>query len=185
MLPHLIVPLQVSKLLKELGLESCANTRAGNALIKGLSGGQKRRLSLGLALAKRPSIIMLDEPTSGLDAAGAAAIMKMMQKVAIDLNAAVLCTIHQPSAKVFEGFDKTLILSGGRLAYVGPASEMATYLGSIGLPVPPATNPADFMLDVVNKDFVSEEEVEKVHGCRHHRSRLATLCLRGVCAQTS
>ena len=152
----------IGRLLSELGLESCANTRAGNALIKGLSGGQKRRLSLGLALAKRPSIIMLDEPTSGLDAAGAAAIMKMMQKVAIDLNAAVLCTIHQPSAKVFEGFDKTLILSGGRLAYVGPASEMATYLGSIGLPVPPATNPADFMLDVVNKDFVSEEEVEKV-----------------------
>ena len=152
----------INKLLSDLGLESCRNTRAGNALIKGLSGGQKRRLSLGLALTKQPTLIILDEPTSGLDAAGAAAIMRMMHTVAVNLNAAVLCTIHQPSAKVFEGFDKTLILSGGRLAYVGAASEMAGYLGSIGLPVPPATNPADFMLDVVNKDFVSEEDVEKV-----------------------
>lgn len=96
-------------------------------------------------------MIILDEPTSGLDAAGAAVIMSMMNKVATDMKAAVLCTIHQPSAKVFAGFDKTLILSGGRLAYYGKANEMATYMDSIGLPVPPATNPADFMLDAINR----------------------------------
>jgi ABC-type multidrug transport system ATPase subunit len=151
----------VDELLGALGLESCQHTRAGNALVRGLSGGQRRRLSLALALAKEPLLVFLDEPTSGLDAAGAAAVMALLKSVARRVNAAILCTIHQPSSAVFAGFDKTLILSGGRAAYCGPASELVGYLASIGQPVPANTNPADHMLAIANADFTDASLVEE------------------------
>ena len=130
--------------------------------MRGLSGGQRRRLSLALALAKEPLLVFLDEPTSGLDAAGAAAVMALLKSVARRVNAAILCTIHQPSSAVFAGFDKTLILSGGRAAYCGPASELVGYLASIGQPVPANTNPADHMLSIANADFTDASLVEEI-----------------------
>ena len=152
----------VEELLTDLGLVSCAGTIAGNPLIKGLSGGQKRRLSLALALAKRPSIVFLDEPTSGLDASGAAEVVRQLKVAAARLGAAVLCTIHQPSSKLFFGFDSALILSGGRVVYGGPTSKMTAHLHAIGRPVPAETNPADYVLEVCNQDFAKPEEVEAV-----------------------
>ena len=152
----------VEELLTDLGLVSCAGTIAGNPLIKGLSGGQKRRLSLALALAKRPSIVFLDEPTSGLDASGAAEVVRQLKVAAARLGAAVLCTIHQPSSKLFFGFDSALILSGGRVVYGGPTSKMTAHLHAIGRPVLAETNPADYVLEVCNQDFAKPEEVEAV-----------------------
>ena len=149
-------------LLVDLGLVSCADTIAGNELIKGLSGGQRRRLSLAVTLAKRPSVIFLDEPTSGLDASGAAEVVRQLKVAAKHLGAAVLCTIHQPSSKVFFGFDSALILSGGRMVYCGPTSGMAAHLHEVERPVPPETNPADFVLEVCNKDFAKAEEVDAI-----------------------
>merc|ERR1719258_742640 len=101
----------IDDLLDSTGLMSCQHTKAGNMFFRGLSGGQKRRLSLAIALAKRPSVIFLDEPTSGLDSAASAKIMKFLKVIAMQANIAIVCTIHQPSASVFEGFDDTLILS--------------------------------------------------------------------------
>ena len=152
----------VSALLSDLGLESCAETIAGNELIKGLSGGQRRRLTLALALAKRPSVVFLDEPTSGLDASGAAEIVRQLRLAASRLGAPVLCTIHQPSATVFEGFDKALVLSGGRLAYYGATTALSAYLGSIGKPVPSGHSAAEYVLELCNKDFTSGSAVDEV-----------------------
>eukprot|EP00966_Prymnesium_polylepis_P324707 7380730-Prymnesium_polylepis.1 len=152
----------VNRLLQMLGLEACQHTKAGNALMKGLSGGQKRRLSLGVALAKKPALVFLDEPTSGLDAASAAKVMKLLGQVALAQRMAVMCTIHQPSTSVFAGFDQTLVLSGGRVAYFGAASGMAEFLATAGRPVPPLSSVADTMLDAVNTDFTSTEAAEEV-----------------------
>ena len=151
----------VSEMLKAMGLNSCQHTRAGNQFFRGLSGGQSRRLSVALALLKRPAIILLDEPTSGLDAAGASSIMSFLADVAIELKIAVVCTIHQPSAHTFAAFDKCLILSGGQTAYLGsPGVEMQDYLASINRPLPPHVNPAEHVLELVNRDFTNPHEVD-------------------------
>ena len=90
----------------------------------GLSSGQRRRLSLAIALTKQPSMIFLDEPTSGLDSAAAAKIMHFLKVTAKQTNIPILCTIHQPSASVYEGFDDVLVLAAGRVAYFGAAAQM-------------------------------------------------------------
>lgn len=96
---------------------SCADTRVGNQFIPGLSGGQKRRLSLAVLLVRRPALIFLDEPTSGLDAAAAFQIMNFVRELAHDLQIVVIATIHQPAASVFNDFSGALVLSNGRVAY--------------------------------------------------------------------
>lgn len=147
----------VNQMIAKMGLDSCADTRAGS-----LSGGQKRRLSLAIALLKNPTLLFLDEPTSGLDAAAASNIMQEIARVARDERVIIVCTIHQPSTKVYNGFDQLMILSKGREAFTGNVEEAGPYFASIGYPIPEATNPAEHFLDLVNSDFSSHEEVERI-----------------------
>ena len=93
-------------------------TKVGNAFFAGLSGGQKRRLSLAVALLSNPLVLFLDEPTSGLDAAAAASIMRFLKELAVAANIAIVCTIHQPSSAVYNGFDRVMLLSGGKVAFL-------------------------------------------------------------------
>eukprot|EP00929_Paragymnodinium_shiwhaense_P091301 TRINITY_DN51308_c0_g2_i1.p1 TRINITY_DN51308_c0_g2~~TRINITY_DN51308_c0_g2_i1.p1 ORF type:complete len:656 (+),score=104.14 TRINITY_DN51308_c0_g2_i1:25-1992(+) len=152
----------VNEMIEKMGLKSCENTRVGNHLVSGLSGGEKRRLSIATAMMKSPLVIFLDEPTSGLDAAAAASIMKFLKTMAVECNVAVVCTIHQPASSVFAGFDQTLVLSAGRVAYCGTAKAVPFYFESIGFSVPVNTNPADFMLDLCNRAFTATEIVDAV-----------------------
>lgn len=145
-------------------MEGCRGTKAGNEFLQGLSGGQKRRLSLAVALIKEPKVIFLDEPTSGLDAAAAASIMMFLKQLAADKQIIVVCTIHQPSTKVFDGFDKVMLLSNGREVFCGPAADTPTYFKSIGKPFPLACNPAEYMLDIVNREFSDPTEVDRIIG---------------------
>jgi len=156
---------KVDEMLKSTGLESCADTVVGNGFTKGLSGGQKRRLSVAVALLKKLDVIYLDEPTSGLDSASAASIMQFIIDVTKSHRLISLTTIHQPSTAVYNGFDKVLLLSKGRMAYCGGAGEGALdYFRSIGHPISANTNPAEFMVDLVNADFNDAEVVENILG---------------------
>lgn len=148
---------KVEDLLGILGLSDCATTTAHS-----LSGGQKRRLSLALAMVKSPRFIFLDEPTSGLDAASAAGVVNALTSLASEANIAILCTIHQPSASVFQRFSHVAILSMGRMAFMGPVDDAVPYFTKAGFPLPPNTNPADHLLDVVNADFSDAENVKKM-----------------------
>ena len=82
--------------------------------------------------------------------------------VAAEQNVAVVCTIHQPPASVFADFDNTMVLSMGRVAYFGKAEKMGAYLAGVGFPLPADTNPAEFILDLVNKDFTPAAGVRRV-----------------------
>ena len=127
---------------------------------EGLSGGQRRRLSLAVALAKTPAVLIADEPTSGLDAAASAAIMALLADLARDDRVAVVCTIHQPSSSVYEGIGTLLLLTKGSTAYYGPASELIGYVASLGKPVPTGVSVSEHALNLVNADFVSDESVD-------------------------
>lgn len=109
---------------------------------------------------KQPQLVFLDEPTSGLDAAAAASIMTWIKELAHDLNIIVVCTIHQPSAKVFAGFDNCMLLSDGRVAYLGPTDRMDDYLAIIGHPTPGTSSTAEHALDLVNREFSDKDEVD-------------------------
>merc|ERR1711972_1089484 len=153
---------RVDAMLRDMGLESCQDTRVGNEFVKGLSGGQRRRLSLAVALLGQPLVIFLDEITSGLDAASAAGIMTFLADLTKSQQIVSICTIHQPSAKVFKSIDKLVLLSAGRVAYSGPRSEVVPYFQSKGRSMPEQENPADFVLEQINKDFVDPKSVDEM-----------------------
>lgn len=103
---------RVDDTIAELGLSVCEHTPIGNVLIRGVSGGQRRRVSIGCELVTAPTVLFLDEPTSGLDAASAYHVMNVVRHLA-NRNRTILSVIHQPSSEVFELFDKLYLLSAG------------------------------------------------------------------------
>ena len=169
-LPAAEKTMRVDAVLTTMGLSGCAHTKVGNAFYAGLSGGQKRRLSLAVALLSNPLVLFLDEPTSGLDAAAAASIMRFLKELAVAANIAIVCTIHQPSSAVYNGFDRVMLLSGGKVAFLGAAADALPHFADAGYPMPPNTNPAEFMLDLVNSEFTDPASVEAVLVAWAHKS---------------
>ncbi len=165
---------EVQELLVKLGLEVCAETPVGNLFMQGLSGGQKKRLSVALALVKRPEVLFLDEPTSGLDAAASSNVMKYISELAVEMNIIVIATIHQPSSAIYFAFDRIMVLSGGKTAFFGSPRGSVDYFKEIGYPVPELSNPAEHLLDVVNAEFTSPEKVASVLNAWAGKSPLST-----------
>ncbi|CBJ33450.1 conserved unknown protein [Ectocarpus siliculosus] len=99
---------RVNKVLASLGLEGCQHTKVGNVFLKGISGGQKRRTSIGVELVVQRKILFLDEPTSGLDAASASEIMSLLRRLASETDVIIIASVHQPSSRVFNSFDQPL-----------------------------------------------------------------------------
>ncbi|KAL5337204.1 ABC-2 type transporter-domain-containing protein [Aspergillus crustosus] len=119
----------------------------------GLSFEQRKRLTLGVELVAKPTLLFLDEPTSGLDGQSAYNIIRFLRKL-VDGGQAVLCTIHQPSAVLFEAFDSLLLLAnGGKMAYFGEtgtdSEKVLGYFAQNGAPCPPDTNPAEHIVEVI------------------------------------
>lgn len=104
----------------EMGLQDCADRLIGNWHLRGISGGEKKRLSIALEILTRPRLLFLDEPTSGLDSASAFFVVQTLRNVARD-GRTVISSIHQPSSEVFALFDDLFLLSGGETVYFGEA----------------------------------------------------------------
>eukprot|EP00980_Cylindrotheca_fusiformis_P027784 scaffold22559_cov111-Cylindrotheca_fusiformis.AAC.23 len=136
-----------NKMLKELGLETCADTYVGGALLKGISGGERKRTSIGVELVVKPSMVFLDEPTSGLDSYSAMQVCRVLQKVA-RAGSSVLFTIHQPASEIFNEFDQLILLNKGRVMYQGAVEDAPDYFEARGHPLPPKYNPADWIMNV-------------------------------------
>ncbi|GAB2290006.1 ABC transporter G member 22, partial [Dionaea muscipula] len=133
----------------ELGLESCQNTIIGGPYIRGISGGERRRVCIGNEILLNPSLLLLDEPTSGLDSTTALRIVQMLHNIAKD-GKTVVTTIHQPTSRLFSKFDKLILLGKGSSLYYGKASESMKYFKSIGCAPLIAMNPAEFLIDLAN-----------------------------------
>ena len=113
-------------------LNKCQNTRIGGPLVKGISGGERKRTSIGVELITDPNLIFLDEPTTGLDSFTATSVMESLGDLARKDGRTVISTIHQPNSDIFEMFDKLLLLARGKIIYFNKASLAVDYFGSIG-----------------------------------------------------
>uniref|UniRef100_A0A7S4JDI5 ABC transporter domain-containing protein n=1 Tax=Odontella aurita TaxID=265563 RepID=A0A7S4JDI5_9STRA len=156
-LPNEEIKNTVNACLEELGLESVADNVIGGGLKKGLSGGERRRVSIGVELVASPSIIFLDEPTSGLDSYAAMQVMTLLEKVAKAGNI-VLFTIHQPSSSLFSQFDRLILLKKGRVMHQGDVSKVGEEFSRLGYPVPANYNPADWIIDLAQTKSIKELE---------------------------
>lgn len=156
----------VDTIIDLLELHDIENTLIGT-VGNGLSVEQRKRVTIGVELVSKPSIlIFLDEPTSGLDGQSAFNTMRFLKKLA-SVGQAVLCTIHQPSAQLFKQFDTLLLLQrGGKTSYFGDigenASTLSAYFARYGRPCPPDANPAEHMIDVVSGSASSGKDWSQV-----------------------
>eukprot|EP01036_Dinobryon_divergens_P026163 gene26163-34779_t len=137
----------VDKLLADLGILECADVLIGGALIKGISGGQRKRTSVGVELITNPDLLFLDEPTSGLDSFSAFNLVTLLKNVAAK-NSAILCTIHQPSSEVFFLFDKCIYVKQGRIFYQGRVDDIVNHFQELGHQCPENYNPSDFVMNL-------------------------------------
>lgn len=142
----------------------CIDTKF--SFFAGLNVEQRKRLTIGVELAARPQLLLfLDEPTSGLDSQTSWSILNLLEKLT-HAGQAILCTIHQPSAILFQRFDRLLLLAaGGKTVYFGPVGRdshiLIDYFQKNGAPpCPPGANPAEYMLEAIGAAPGSHTEVD-------------------------
>ncbi|XP_041015442.1 ABC transporter G family member 1-like [Juglans microcarpa x Juglans regia] len=147
--------------IREMGLQDAMNTRIGGWGVKGISGGQKRRVSICIEILTRPKLLFLDEPTSGLDSAASYYVMSRIAHLGQrdGIERTIVASIHQPSTEVFQLFHNLCLLSSGRAVYFGHASAANQFFALSGFPCPTLQNPSDHFLKTINKDF--EKDIEE------------------------
>lgn len=145
---HAVKEERVKQVMEDLGISHIENRMIGNELTRGISGGEKRRVSIGMELVISPSVLFLDEPTSGLDSWSAYIVMTTLKKLA-QKGRTIIFSIHQPRSNIFAQFDEVLLMHKGNIAYSGPSLGAVDYFTSLGYTFPANTNPADYLIDIL------------------------------------
>ncbi|XP_066372247.1 ABC transporter G family member 26-like isoform X2 [Miscanthus floridulus] len=150
---------RVDAIITELNLERCRHTKIGGAFVRGVSGGERKRTSIGNEILVDPTLLLLDEPTSGLDSTSASKLILVLQRLA-KTRRTIITTIHQPSSRMFYMFDKLLLISDGHAIYHGKARDCMHHFSSLGFVPEIPMNPAEFLLDLAtgNLDDISVPE---------------------------
>ncbi|KAL4155440.1 hypothetical protein PRNP1_007550 [Phytophthora ramorum] len=158
---HQEIVTRVQAVIDEMGLRVCEHTLVGDIFRKGISGGQKRRLSIAIELLSDPSILLLDEPTSGLDSASTHNVMQFVSRLCRE-NKTVICTIHQPSSLVYNMFTNVVILTAGETVYFGPREPTIDHFSAAGYSCPMYMNPAEYFISLVNSDFEGHADIKRL-----------------------
>lgn len=133
------------QIIEVLRLEEIANTPMGSGVNIRITGGEQRRVSLGIKLVVCPSIVMLDEVTSCLDSSNAMQVMEVLHRLSCS-GTSVMLTVHQPNSQMFSSIENIILLHHGRSVYQGLTRHLHQFFNLRGHPLPPEWNPADWML---------------------------------------
>ncbi|KAH7106594.1 P-loop containing nucleoside triphosphate hydrolase protein, partial [Auriculariales sp. MPI-PUGE-AT-0066] len=172
---------RAEEVLVMLGLKECADNIVGGEHLKGISGGEKRRLSLACQMINDPAVLVVDEPTSGLDANTARNVMEALRDIARS-GRTVIASLHQPRSDIFQLGDSYIMLAKrGNVVYAGPREQMIPHFAVLGFICPPLYNPSDYVMDLVSVDVRSRRRQAEttaridtlVHGWQHRQQKLA------------
>ncbi|CAG9327735.1 unnamed protein product [Blepharisma stoltei] len=153
---------RVNKILDDLRLDNIADNVIGSVVKKGVSGGERRRICIGIELITEPSILILDEPTSGLDSYTADIVFTLLVEQS-QKGRNIISTVHQPSSMIFNKFDRLILMSEGQFVYQGGAKKSRKYFAALGYKCPRHVLPSDYymkIMHVVNRYEQTEEEKE-------------------------
>lgn len=160
-LPHTVTKEErtalVDGLLKKLQLDRCANSIVGGQLRRGISGGEQKRVAVGIELIASPVMVCLDEPLTGLDSFNAYTLVTVLKQLSAS-GTPVMMTLHQPSSEIFHLFDDVLVLHKGQTVYFGDVGTITNHFENLGKPCPPKFNPADHVLFVTQKEDAANLE---------------------------
>lgn len=146
-----IISQKVESVIQMLDLQKCRNTRIGDGINRGVSGGERKRAVIGAEIVTDPKLLLLDEPTTGLDSLNAENVVLALKEMA-SRDKIVITTIHQPSVELLEMFDQILILHEGKKVYMGSFSDMRVFFRDNGIDIPEFSNPVEFILNILNLD---------------------------------
>ncbi|KAL8166850.1 hypothetical protein V2J09_008349 [Rumex salicifolius] len=139
----------LERVIESLGLHEVRDSLVGTVEKRGISGGQRKRVNVGLELVMEPSILFLDEPTSGLDSSSSRLLLQALRQEA-NAGVNIVMVVHQPSYTLFRMFDDLILLAkGGLMAYQGPVAKVEEYFEGIGIKVPERINPPDYYIDIL------------------------------------
>ena len=162
-LPEAEIEQKVNLMLSELNLQNCKNTRIGNNLNRGISGGERKRTSIGVELISDPKIIFLDEPTTGLDSFNAFEVVQKICELAELEEKIIIFTIHQPSSEIFSLLDKISILADGKTVYFGDRGSSIDFFNDhLHLMYPENYNPFEYFIEMTNFEVLNNDKVKKV-----------------------
>ncbi|KAF7148953.1 hypothetical protein RHSIM_Rhsim03G0118300 [Rhododendron simsii] len=148
-LPKADKVLIVERVIEELGLQAVRDSLVGTVEKRGISGGQRKRVNVGLELVMEPSLLILDEPTSGLDSSSSQLLLRALRREAL-VRVNICMVVHQPSYSLFKMFDDLILLAkGGLTVYHGPVKRVEEYFAGLGISVPERVNPPDHFINVL------------------------------------
>ncbi|XP_076004104.1 broad substrate specificity ATP-binding cassette transporter ABCG2b [Genypterus blacodes] len=157
---------KVNAIIEDLGLTDCADTKIGTEFLRGVSGGERKRCSIGMELITSPSLLFLDEPTTGLDSYTANVIINLMHKLS-RRGKTVIFSLHQPRYSIFRQFDQLTLMHKGEVVYAGAADMALEYFTNLGYQIESFINPADFFMDITNGEVTSTQESSTTEKGKH------------------
>ncbi len=148
-------------IIEDLNLVKCADTVVGDVFVRGISGGEKKRTSIGIELVSEPNLLFLDEPTTGLDSTTALDIIRTISALK-DQGITIITTIHQPSQAIMSLFDKVILIGDGNILFDDTPSQIPVMLERLGFEVPPFDPPMEYFMRIIDKDDIRIELIAKV-----------------------